>query len=80
MAKIAVAPLVGAWIEINELGVVHAKAAVAPLVGAWIEILNNSHAIDSDTVAPLVGAWIEIDTSDAHSPLKSCRSPRGSVD
>ena len=38
MAKIAVAPLVGAWIEI----LLHENGAkvvrVAPLVGAWIEI------------------------------------------
>ena len=39
MAKIAVAPLVGAWIEIeNPSGTEAGSGVVAPLVGAWIEI------------------------------------------
>ena len=38
MAKIAVAPLVGAWIEIFYTMGIRAEMAVAPLVGAWIEI------------------------------------------
>ena len=33
-----VAPLAGAWIEINELEVIIETAEVAPLAGAWIEI------------------------------------------
>ena len=36
-----VAPLVGAWIEINKLAHSIEEAIVAPLVGAWIEILSN---------------------------------------
>ena len=41
MAKIAVAPLVGAWIEmkIPEITTFHCR--VAPLVGAWIEIVDS---------------------------------------
>ena len=35
-----VAPLVGAWIEINVTVPEVTKPAVAPLVGAWIEIFN----------------------------------------
>ena len=38
MAKIAVAPLVGAWIEIIETYDEGSAKTVAPLVGAWIEI------------------------------------------
>ena len=38
MAKIAVAPLVGAWIEIQVGTCVAIVVIVAPLVGAWIEI------------------------------------------
>ena len=38
MAKIDVAPLAGAWIEIAMAAVCIASAAVAPLAGAWIEI------------------------------------------
>ena len=56
----AVAPLVGAWIEIAHLSACRAEASVAPLVGAWIEIcvwLPDAQVI---LVAPLVGAWIEI--------------------
>ena len=38
LAEIAVAPLVGAWIEIIRLAQRVRLRAVAPLVGAWIEI------------------------------------------
>ena len=38
MAKIAVAPLVGAWIEIIFPGYPGKSKTVAPLVGAWIEM------------------------------------------
>ena len=33
-----VAPLVGAWIEIQTVFPAHPLSLVAPLVGAWIEI------------------------------------------
>ena len=33
-----VAPLAGAWIEINEITSLRSREAVAPLAGAWIEI------------------------------------------
>ena len=36
-----VAPLVGAWIEINFLFASNNSILVAPLVGAWIEIKNK---------------------------------------
>ena len=35
-----VAPLVGAWIEIEQDNAVNETPIVAPLVGAWIEILE----------------------------------------
>ena len=38
LQKISVAPLVGAWIEIERLTERSSKYHVAPLVGAWIEI------------------------------------------
>ena len=41
MAKIAVAPLVGAWIEILAILSLDNGSQVAPLVGAWIEIVNG---------------------------------------
>ena len=55
-----VAPLVGAWIEINTLWTPIAPTIVAPLVGAWIEIDPSCAMWCSPIVAPLVGAWIEI--------------------
>ena len=81
MAKIAVAPLVGAWIEIRPCGSDNAPRNVAPLVGAWIEIESYLPAYSPPgQVAPLVGAWIEIDTSSPGLRSRCCRSPRGSVD
>ena len=80
MAKIAVAPLVGAWIEIFNSGYDIVPIIVAPLVGAWIEIYFLIMGITRSTVAPLVGAWIEINTISILFPPSLCRSPRGSVD
>ena len=37
----SVAPLVGAWIEIQLTGFVRVKDIVAPHVGAWIEICRR---------------------------------------
>ncbi len=56
----SVAPLVGAWIEIELLLCETDIQLVAPLVGAWIEIYNLRIDNRIDCVAPLVGAWIEI--------------------
>ena len=71
-----VAPLVGAWIEIQLCVKLIFHAVVAPLVGAWIEIdtlgegegggwvgpLGGAGVVILSNlyVAPLVGAWIEI--------------------
>ena len=57
---IYVAPLVGAWIEIEDLLNMKLADMVAPLVGAWIEITTLQHCDIEALVAPLVGAWIEI--------------------
>ena len=48
-----VAPLVGAWIEINLLESLGIQDDVAPLVGAWIEITTNISNIPSLTSLPL---------------------------
>ena len=37
-----VAPLVGAWIEINAVVCITTGKEVAPLVGAWIEIVESA--------------------------------------
>ena len=55
-----VAPLVGAWIEINDPIIFSSCVSVAPLVGAWIEIKQIHLTFLEIYVAPLVGAWIEI--------------------
>ena len=60
MCNIAVAPLVGAWIEIKILRHKRFFPVVAPLVGAWIEIKRIFSPQQPLFVAPLVGAWIEI--------------------
>ena len=56
----AVAPLVGAWIEICDDNELLTMLEVAPLVGAWIEIPVKKEKAAPSVVAPLVGAWIEI--------------------
>ena len=38
MMIVLVAPLVGAWIEMLDVGFLNCMCHVAPLVGAWIEI------------------------------------------
>ena len=60
MAKIAVAPLVGARIEIQNNHIYPCTCIVAPLVGARIEIIVNLDFMDFYIVAPLVGARIEM--------------------
>ena len=70
MAKIAVAPLVGAWIEIMMSLSFIRRSAVAPLVGAWIEIQQASmpstgslslpsweRGLKSDIFFNLVNVW-----------------------
>ena len=57
---LSVAPLVGAWIEINYEKSAQEATYVAPLVGAWIEIDTLCQYHLPGKVAPLVGAWIEI--------------------
>ena len=57
----SVAPLAGAWIEINPYLALNLPRPVAPLAGAWIEISKVSRKHSERTVAPLAGAWIEID-------------------
>ena len=60
MAKIAVAPLVGAWIEI----ILRSKITFSPLsLPSWergLKLEDIEQAVQRNGVAPLVGAWIEI--------------------
>ena len=41
-----VAPLAGAWIEINDIVICSRSLWVAPLAGAWIEMLYGYGDID----------------------------------
>ena len=58
----AVAPRVGAWIEIPVKAPPADRENVAPRVGAWIEILSRGIIRMQRYVAPRVGAWIEINS------------------
>ena len=55
-----VAPLAGAWIEMDLPQLLSKIACVAPLAGAWIEIKTSITKLLNLPVAPLAGAWIEI--------------------
>ena len=77
---IAVAPLVGAWIEMYQSYSNEGVYLVAPLVGAWIEICTTFNSAFKLSVAPLVGAWIEIEFKKTILSQDFSRSPRGSVD
>ena len=60
MAKIAVAPRVGAWIEMFVLTSILALTSSLP---AWERGLKSDVSdvkLDVEKVAPRVGAWIEI--------------------
>ena len=55
-----VAPLAGAWIEMDGILQHTERSLVAPLAGAWIEIDHRKRCFWRYCVAPLAGAWIEI--------------------
>ncbi len=80
LVTFAVAPPVGAWIEIIRACESCAKIWVAPPVGAWIEIPVFAYFFVFSSVAPPVGAWIEIDKTSLKNVKGKGRSPRGSVD
>ena len=75
-----VAPLVGAWIEIDTPQTPSMPVNVAPLVGAWIEIGKKGRGRHYHKVAPLVGAWIEIVNKTMYHSHSACRSSCRSVD
>ena len=56
----AVAPYMGAWIEIILPHIILYLILVAPYMGAWIEIWLEVERADEGLVAPYMGAWIEI--------------------
>ena len=42
----------GAWIEINSLGIRNRGVKSHPTMGAWIEIAINAYLLHPSTVAP----------------------------
>ena len=80
MAKIAVAPLVGAWIEIKPYLDALWKTAVAPLVGAWIEIaIRQRNTAEEEQSLPSWERGLKFKWKKPAVCHKG-RSPRGSVD
>ena len=75
-----VAPLVGAWIEIQAEAAKMAGMSVAPLVGAWIEILFPTNIAPTGDLSLL--SWERGLKSffSGHTFRHTCRSSRGSVD
>ena len=62
MCNIAVAPLVGAWIEINPI-LLNVDTEEFMSLLSWergLKLRNTGKDLERDKVAPLVGAWIEI--------------------
>ena len=65
MAKIAVAPLVGAWIEIDPSLPSNITPPSLPSWERGLKYGNEKPCFYALDVAPLVGAWIEILGSNA---------------
>ena len=80
MYNIAVAPFVGAWIEIIKKDDLDKFVLSLP---SWERGLKSDEYELSDVngnVAPFVGAWIEIYVPEYEPSGVMCRSLRGSVD
>ena len=80
MFGFAVAPFVGAWIEIKNPQCFGGNHTVAPFAGAWIEISRAAPLPPAWRVAPFAGAWIEISKLSLDVSDYDSRSLRGSVD
>ncbi len=76
----AVAPLVGAWIEIGNTTTIASGIGSLPSWERGLKYLMLDCGLRRQEVAPLVGAWIEIFLSSSGLPPICCRSPRGSAD
>ena len=80
MAKIAVAPLVGAWIEIDPTLIKPKRRFVAPLVGAWIEIISHNGFTLLNKSLPSWERGLKCVSYGFAAKDAPGRSPRGSVD
>ena len=79
LAKIAVTPLAGVWIEIPADTFDSISVSVTPLAGVWIEISETWMQGILCRVTPLAGVWIEIGIYAAVAGRRH-HSPCGSVD
>ena len=68
MAKIAVAPLVGAWIEIHKTLLISMADKSLPSWERGLKFCCSHEHDHKAAVAPLVGAWIEIVPSPVSVP------------
>ena len=74
-----VAPFAGAWIEMRFIATSPTPGKVAPFAGAWIEI--NDSALNIRPLSSLPSRERGLKYRPAvHSPIRSGRSLRGSVD
>ena len=71
MAKIAVAPLVGAWIEISSFCLENNQPVSLPSWERGLKFPRLGVISSRTRVAPLVGAWIEILYTASKKPLFS---------
>ena len=55
VSAVAVAPCVGAWVEIGVLDYCFDNDIVAPCVGAWVEIFSSIFVCSSKLCRPLCG-------------------------
>ena len=74
-----VAPLAGAWIEIQQMLESEREVAVAPLAGAWIEIWYHKYKNTSQLSLPSRERGLKY-CVDYIMGRNHSRSPRGSVD
>ena len=80
LAKTAVAPLAGAWIEIDYLPRPPWAVMVAPLAGAWIEIQALAVCVLPDLSLPSRERGLKLELESEPDLIGNSRSPRGSVD
>ena len=75
MCKIAVAPLVGAWIEISFVIYKDGLSVSLPLWERGLKLIRDILIRHTNSVAPLVGAWIEMPIVTAVSDEPSSSLP-----
>ena len=81
MLNYHVAPLAGAWIEMEVPDIMFGwKCPSLPSRERGLKFMVDEEKKGLIEVAPLAGAWIEIRITRIIDTKGRCRSPRGSVD